>query len=171
MKSLGKNIVLIGMPGAGKTTLGKLLSEALGFRFIDSDCYIEERTGKNISELFEAGEESFRAIEAEAYKEIALLEDTIISTGGGVVKRNENIEALKKNGTIYYIDRPVEDITHDIQISNRPLLKDGLKRIYSLKAERESLYNAAADIVIRNDKPLEEIVAEIAQQHAAKNNE
>lgn len=167
---MGKNIVLIGLPGAGKTTLGKLLSEKTGFAFLDSDCYIEEQTGKTISELFEGGEDDFRTIETKAYKEIALLEDTIISTGGGVVKKAENIAALKQNGIIYYIDRSIEDITHDIQISSRPLLKDGLKRIYSLKAEREALYKAAADVVIRNDKAPDAIVSKIVEEIKGQNN-
>ena len=128
---MGKNIILIGLPGAGKTTLGKLLSNIIGYRFIDSDAFIEEKTGKSITDLFQIGEDYFRNIESDAYKEIAEFEDTIVSTGGGVVKRNENIVVLKQSGTIYYIDRAVEDITHDIEVSHRPLLKDGLERIYA----------------------------------------
>lgn len=165
MKDLGKNIILIGLPGAGKTTLGKLLSNITGFRFIDSDAFIEEKTGKSITDLFQIGEDYFRSIESDAYKEIADFEDTIVSTGGGVVKRSENIVALKKSGIVYYIDRAVEDITHDIEVSHRPLLKDGLERIYALKAERESLYQEAADFVVKNDKPLEELAAEIIARH------
>ena len=165
MKDLGKNIILIGMPGAGKTTLGKLLSNITGFRFIDSDAFIEEKTGESITDLFQIGEDYFRNIESDAYKEIADSEDTIVSTGGGVVKRSENIVALKKSGTVNYIDRAVEDITHDIEVSHRPLLKDGLERLHALKAEREALYQDAADFVVKNDKPLEEIAAEIVACH------
>ncbi|CZR01051.1 shikimate kinase [Trichococcus ilyis] len=165
MKELGKNIILIGLPGAGKTTLGKLLSNITGYRFIDSDAFIEEKTGKSITELFQEGEDHFRSIESEAYKKIADFEDTIVSTGGGVVKRNENIVALKRNGTVYYIDRSVEDISHDIEVSHRPLLKDGLERIHALKAEREALYQDAADCIIKNDKPLEEVADEIIAHH------
>ena len=88
------------MPGAGKTTLGKLLSNITGFRFIDSDAFIEEKTGESITDLFQIGEDYFRNIESDAYKEIADSEDTIVSTGGGVVKRSENIVALKKSGTV-----------------------------------------------------------------------
>ena len=97
---MGKNIILIGMPGAGKTTLGKLLSNITGFRLIDSDAFIEEKTGESITDLFQIGEDYFRNIESDAYKEIADSEDTIVSTGGGVVKRSENIVALKKSGTV-----------------------------------------------------------------------
>jgi shikimate kinase len=165
VKDLGKNIILIGLPGAGKTTLGKLLGNIIGYRFIDSDAFIEEKTGKSITDLFQAGEDYFRDIESDTYKEIAEFEDTIVSTGGGVVKRKENIVALKKNGTVYYIDRAVEDITHDIEVSHRPLLKDGFERIYALKAERETLYQDAADFIVKNDKPLEELAAEIIAHH------
>jgi len=168
---LGKNIILIGLPGAGKTTLGKLLSNIIGYRFIDTDAFIEEKTGKSITALFQIGEDYFRSIESAAYKEIADFEDTVVSTGGGVVKRNENIVALKKNGTVYYIDRAVEDITHDIEVSHRPLLKDGFERIYALKAERESLYQDAADLVVKNDKPLEELAAEIIALHSGSRKE
>ena len=168
---MGKNIILIGMPGAGKTTLGKLLSNITGFSFIDSDAFIEEKTGESITDLFQIGEDYFRNIESDAYKEIADSEDTIVSTGGGVIKRNENIAALKKNGTIYYIDRAVEDITHDIEVSHRPLLKGGFERIYELKAERETLYLDAADFVVKNDKPLEELAAEIIARHTGPGKE
>ncbi|HEX5350997.1 MAG TPA: shikimate kinase, partial [Trichococcus sp.] len=68
---MGKNIILIGLPGAGKTTLGKLLSNIIGYRFIDSDAFIEEKTGKSITDLFQIGEDYFRNIESDAYKEIA----------------------------------------------------------------------------------------------------
>ena len=162
---MGKNIILVGLPGAGKTTLGKLLSNIIGFRFIDSDAFIEETTGKSITDLFQIGEDYFRNIESDAYMEIADFEDTVVSTGGGVVKRSENIVALKKNGIVYYIDRAVEDIIQDIEVSHRPLLKDGLERIYALKAERESLYLGAADVIVKNDKPLEELAAEIIKHH------
>ena len=92
-----KNIVLIGMPGCGKTTLGKILNKELSMEFYDMDNYIERKTDKKISELFEKGENYFRDIESLACEELSKNKNVIISTGGGVIKRKENIDFLKES--------------------------------------------------------------------------
>ena len=152
-----KNIVLIGMPGCGKTTLGRIISRELKRKFYDIDNYIEEKTQKEISELFENGEDNFRDIESKAVKELAEMDDLIISTGGGVIKRTQNIEMLKTNGIIIFIDRPVDNIIGDVDISKRPLLKDGKDKVLKLYEERYEIYKAAADVIIVNDCDLDEV--------------
>ena len=150
MKSLKSNIVLIGMPGCGKTTVGKVLAKRLGYKFCDMDSYIQEISKKTIKELFEPGEENFRDWETKACEELSKCRNTIIASGGGVVKREKNIEILKKNCTILFIDRPVERIINDVDINSRPLLKDGKEKLYNLYDERYELYKKAADIQILN---------------------
>ncbi len=146
-----KNIVLIGMPGCGKTTLGKIISKELKINFYDADYYIEEKCNKKISELFEKGEDYFRDVESRACIELAEKENVIISTGGGVIKREENIKNLKKTGIIIFIDRPVRNIIGDVDISKRPLLKDGKDKVLKLYEERYELYKKAADKIVVND--------------------
>lgn len=102
-----QNIVLIGMMGCGKTTVGKRLSEQLNMPFIDTDVLIEETYGP-IPKLFERGEDYFRDAESKIISEIASFEGAVISTGGGVVLREENVKALKEKGFLIFIDRPVD---------------------------------------------------------------
>ena len=150
MNNLKSNIVLIGMPGCGKTTVGKVLAKRLGYKFCDMDSYIQEISKKTIKELFEFSEENFRDWETKACEELSRCNKTIIASGGGVVKREKNIEILKKSCTILFIDRPVERIINDVDINSRPLLKDGKERLYNLYDERYELYKKAADIQILN---------------------
>ena len=100
-----KNIILIGMPGCGKSTLGRRLAGALHRSFVDADTYLEEKEGKSIPELFAVSEDCFRDAEERTIEALAKRESLVIATGGGVVKRAVNIERLKKTGTIYFIDR------------------------------------------------------------------
>lgn len=156
------NIVLIGMTGSGKTTIGQKLSHRLSLSFVDVDKYIEQKSDKSIPELFDKGEECFRQLESKACKEIASnTRYAVISCGGGVILRQENITALKKHGWIIFIDRPIEDIVEDIQTEHRPLLEDGVERIYQLAKERTKLYHAGADFVVKNDSTIDETVEKI----------
>ncbi len=154
-------LVLIGMPGCGKTTVGKRLAKLTNKQFIDLDEYIVQTTGQSIPRLFEKGEEHFRNIETEVCREIGEKKGYIIATGGGVVKRRENMEALRKNGIIVFLDRPLEFIFSDIHTESRPLLKDGKDRLYTLYKERYGLYKKYADEVIHNDKTLQETVEKL----------
>lgn len=159
------NLVLIGMTGSGKSTIGKQLSQQLGLPFRDVDLFIEQTTHQTIPELFAVSEAHFRRIETEACKKIAFEEQhTVISCGGGVVLHPENMRALRKTGWIVFIDRPVERIIEDIEIGDRPLLKNGKNELYQLVEERFDLYQASADFSVKNQSTLEEVLNEI-QNH------
>lgn len=140
-----ENIVLIGMPGCGKSTVGKVLAKALGRKLIDTDKLIVERAGKDIPTIFqESGEVEFRRLEAEVINDIAKETGVIIATGGGAVLRAENVDALRENGRLYFIDRPLERL---IPTANRPLssTREDITRRYE---ERYGIYTAAADVRI-----------------------
>ena len=153
-----KNIVLIGMPGSGKTTLGRRLAELLQMDFIDADPEIEKDTGKTIPELFAVSEDWFRHCETATVRRLARLEGTVLAMGGGVVLRPENIAALKENGVLLFLDRSPEAIAGDVDMAYRPLLRDGTKRVYELYAQRRHLYEAAADRVVRNKGTRQEVL-------------
>lgn len=140
-----QNIVLIGMPACGKSTVGKKLSEELGKEFIDTDALVEARLGKSIPDVFrEMGENFFRDTEAEIIREVSAKNGSVISTGGGVPLRPENIAALRENGRIYFIDRPLDDL---MPTSDRPLAstREAIEMRYR---ERYSVYKASADITV-----------------------
>lgn len=157
------NLVLIGLPGCGKTTIGALLSQHLGYPFLDIDAEIEARTQQKISQLFEVGEAYFRDIETKVTKAVAKESSAVISTGGGVVLRPENMAALRENGHILFIKRSLEDITGDIDIESRPLLREGVERLKKLYAERIHLYEQYADVIIENDQSLENTINQITK--------
>ncbi|MBE6692981.1 MAG: shikimate dehydrogenase [Ruminococcaceae bacterium] len=140
-----QNIVLTGMPGCGKSSAGKYVAKKLGARFIDTDDKITQQTGASPSEIINfKGEQAFRDIESDIIKEISQLNGCVISTGGGAVLREENIENLLKNGRIYFINRPLEDI----KISDdRPLssTRELLKKRFE---ERYDIYCNSADVII-----------------------
>ena len=156
-----KNIVLIGMPGSGKTTIGRLLAKRLNREFCDIDEYIEKIEDKKISDIFKDGEDAFRKIEIKVVADISKREEMIISTGGGVIKFSQNIDNLRKNGIIIFIDRPVEDIVSDVNTSTRPLLRDGAEKLHDLYSQRYTLYKEYADYIVSNTSTLRSAVEEI----------
>lgn len=158
-----KNIVLIGMPGSGKSTLGCCLAELLGRIFIDADPEIEKDAGKTIPELFAVSEDCFRRQETATTKRLAKLQDKVLAMGGGVVLRQENITALKENGLLIFIDRSPEDIIGDVDTETRPLLAAGRQRIYDLYEQREALYRKAADATVQNKGSLQEVLLNLAE--------
>lgn len=158
---MSKNLVLIGMPGSGKTTIGKLLSKELSYKFIDMDEALQKIYGESVSDMFLKGEVYFREKETEFCKELSRIENTIISTGGGIIKNDINIENLCVNGIIIFINRSVEDILSDIEISTRPLLQDGKEKIYQLYKERYSLYRKYSDIIVENNGSLQKVLEDI----------
>lgn len=156
-----KNIVLIGMPGCGKTTIGKLLAQRLCLEFCDIDKFIEKKYKTTIADMFKIGEDYFRKIESTAVEEVGKISPKIISTGGGVVKSYRNIEVLRKNGIIIFINRPLENIISDIDTVSRPLLADGKERIYKLFHERYHLYKKYCDYEIMNDADIDLVLKNI----------
>ncbi len=154
-----ENIVLTGMPGSGKSTVGQLLSEALDRECFDSDAEIVRVTGKTIPEIFaEVGEKGFRDIETRVIRDLAAHHvGCIISTGGGAILRDENIRALRRNGRIYFLDRPLEQL---LPTPDRPLSSDNeaLRRRHNERYER---YCSTCDVCIPNSGTPEEATAAI----------
>lgn len=142
-----RNLVLVGFMGAGKSTLGKLLAQRLGWRFIDLDHVIEARAGRSIKEIFSAsGEETFRDLESAVLHSLLELERCVIATGGGVVGRAENWVAMRQLGPIVYLSASWEVLISRLDgCSDRPLAgKDqGVERIRQLHDSRLALYRQA----------------------------
>ena len=140
------NLVLIGMPGAGKTTVGTLAAKALGRPFFDADAAIEERAGKPIPRIFaEEGEAAFRALETEVLAELGKRSGAVIATGGGAVLLQRNLPLLRQNGRILRLRRPLERLP----LEGRPLSASP-ERLREMEREREPFYAAAADITLDN---------------------
>ena len=145
-------IALVGMPGSGKSTVGRHLSRLLGWRFADSDAEIEREQGESIRSYFEKyGEQSFRDLESSVIARVAVQHDLVLATGGGAVLREENRHVLKQHGKVVYLRAVPEDLVrrlrHDQQ---RPLLQgaDPLTRLRELFRARDPLYREVADFTI-----------------------
>ncbi|MBR6729417.1 MAG: shikimate kinase, partial [Clostridia bacterium] len=135
-----KNIVLIGLMGSGKSTIGKKLSRRLHLPFIDMDDFIENKEGKTIRQIFaEKGEAYFRNAETQAAKELGARGGHIIATGGGAVLNSQNMEYLKENSVVVFLDRSPKDILKKIDIESRPLLAANKNCLYALEKERRPL--------------------------------
>ena len=157
------NIVLIGMPSAGKTTIGKMLEEKLGKEFFDLDDMIIVKAGKSIPEIFqESGETGFRAIETEVAIEASKMNNKIIATGGGVVKHKVNMDFLRLNGITIFIDRDIDKLISSDP--NRPLSssKQALQQMYK---ERYPLYQKYAAYIAVNNANIEETVDDIVNTY------
>lgn len=169
-----KNIVLIGMMGAGKTSTGEILAKYYDKKFIDIDNIIEKDTEKSIIDIFKySGEQEFRKIESETIRRYAEFEDQIISAGGGAVEDLENIEALQKNGILIYLKASPEELFRRCKKDSgnkRPLLenKNISEVLESLITKREKHYSMA-DITIMTDgqqpEEIAEKIIEILKEH------
>jgi 3-dehydroquinate synthase len=166
------NIFLVGLMGAGKTTIGRMLARRLGMRFADSDHEIEARTGASVPWIFEIeGEPSFRKREAEMIRELTAGSGLVLATGGGAVLNPDSRRLLAERGTVIYLRASVNSIlartAHD---KNRPLLQtaDPRKKLEDLTAQREPLYREIADIVLDTGRPnVQSMVQTILDQLAA----
>ena len=149
------NIILVGLSGSGKTTVGKLLEKyLLELKFVDTDEIIVEQEKRSINDIFvNDGEETFRKIEKAVVETVSKENNLIISTGGGVVLKNENLKNLRKNGVIFYLKASPETITERLKgDTTRPLLKveDVTEKLYKMLDIRGKLYEKA-DFTIDTD--------------------
>ena len=153
-----RNILLIGMPGSGKSTVGAALAEKLGRKLVDADALIVEKAGCTIPEIFEKdGEEGFRRIEHEVLCEISKESGLVIATGGGVVTRPENLDPMRQNSLIVWLLRDTALLPKD----GRPLSQtNSLTEMFKV---REPLYRAAADCIADNNGSLEDTVKQILE--------
>ena len=152
-----ENIVLVGMSGCGKTTIGQALAEKLNREFIDTDLEIIKKDGRDIPTIFkQSGEEYFRNLEREVLREVGILSGKVIATGGGIVENEENYFPLKQNGKIFYLQRELETLDR----KGRPLATD-LTAVKNLFERRKQKYLDFADILIDNNKELQNTVGEI----------
>ncbi len=157
------NLYLIGIMGCGKTTVGKKAAKILGSPFFDLDREVEKKEGLLIREIFEKnGESAFRALESKVLADLSHQREAVISTGGGIILMQKNVDQMKATGTIIWIRRPVEDIIRRVNTNVRPLIKDNPKKLFEIYAEREPLYQQYADITIDNTKGLNEAAEAIA---------
>lgn len=154
-----ENIVLIGMPGSGKSTIGKKLARTFKRKLIDTDALITKRlNGVTISDyIVNNGEKAFRDIESEAVAEASSNTGVIIATGGGAILREDNVRALGQNGKLIFLDRPLDTIQ---PTEDRPL-SDNYEKLKALKDVRQPIYEAAADIIIDNSDTADAAVKKI----------
>lgn len=151
-----ENIVLIGMPGCGKTTIGTLLAQRTGKRFVDADDALEARFRRKITDIIPTdGEAAFREMETETLAELGKQSGLVIATGGGCVTQERNRPLLHQNGTILWLTRSIDKLPTD----GRPLSQAG--KLSEMFEKRRALYERFADISVSNDGPVEETLAQI----------
>jgi shikimate kinase len=167
-----KNIYLVGLMGAGKTTIGRVLAKRLGMSFVDSDHEVEARTGVRIPTIFEIeGEAGFRRREAQVIADLAADGGIVVATGGGVVLDPENRQNIKTSGFVAYLNVPPhllhERTRHD---KSRPLLQvdDPLAKLKELHARRDPLYREVADLVVDGSRLNAQAVAQLLIKEVAE---
>jgi len=158
-----QNIVLIGMPGCGKSTVGALLAQKLNMPFVDADAALIRMTGKTIPDIFaEGGEDAFRKIETQTLFQLGMASGTVIATGGGCVTREENYRLLHQNGIIIWLKRQLDKLPTE----GRPLSQGN--SLYDMWQIREPMYRQFADLVAENNSTAEETVFEILEKTGRK---
>ena len=151
-----ENIILIGMPGCGKSTIGRLLAQRTGKKFVDADEVLEARLGRKITDIIpQDGEAAFRQMESDTLAELGKQSGLVIATGGGCVTQQRNYPLLHQNGTILWLTRQL----HKLPTEGRPLSQPG--KLQEMFAQRQSLYRQFADAEISNDGPVEETLTAI----------
>lgn len=158
------NIVLCGFMGAGKTVVGKELSRLTGRKFVDTDEMIEQKTGISIPAIFASrGEEHFRELEYEACRQVSRMKNAVVSTGGGAMTFQRNVDAVKEGSKVVFLDASFDVICDRVgDGASRPLFKDreNAKKLYD---ERREKYLAAADYVVNGDMSALKTAAVIAE--------
>lgn len=149
---LERHVFLIGMPGCGKSSLGKRVAGNMRIPYVDMDQCISDIVGCTVSEMFERyGEQAFRNAETNTLIQLTRETPSLISTGGGTVLRENNRAIMRNSGVIVLIDRPLEEILGDIKLDRRPLLaQKGLGEVERLYHERIDIYRSVADFVMDN---------------------
>ncbi len=161
-----KNIYLVGFMGSGKSTIGQILAKKLNMKFIDVDSEIEKKEDMKISEIFKKkGEKYFRDLEKKEIKTLTKEKGLIVSTGGGLGANLENMERMKKTGTVIWLDVPLNVILDRCKNDqNRPLLQQSLEDLKKLFEERKKVYSLAnVHIKVKNQTP-EELAEEILKR-------
>ena len=149
-----KNIVLIGMMGCGKSTIGALLARRLGRKLVDTDALVEAQEGRTIPEIFASdGEEYFRQAEERVAKTLASRSALVIACGGGLPLREESIRPLKESGTVFFLCRDPGEIYDTVSMAGRPLGQGGRESFLARFAQREPVYRRWADHVIQRFEP------------------
>lgn len=149
-----QNLILIGMMGCGKTTVGALLAQRLGRTLIDTDELIETQEGRSIPAIFsENGEEFFRGLELSVCEKLSLREDLVIACGGGLPLRDGAIAALKKNGVVFWLDRDPGTTYENLDKTGRPLAQAGRADFIARYEHRVPVYRRWADHIIRSTTP------------------
>ncbi len=148
------NLYLVGLPGAGKTTVGRIVARRLDLRFVDLDRLITEREGATIPELFRRGESAFRDMEVNALRWVnENLDRCVVATGGGIVERKENLDLLRDQSVLYVVRHPRSILT-TLNTDKRPVFHDDPYQIYRIARRRVPLYESVADAYVTNNRSL-----------------
>ncbi|SEW01699.1 shikimate kinase [[Clostridium] fimetarium] len=157
------NIILIGMPGAGKSTVGVVLAKVLGYKFLDSDLVIQEKEEKLLSQLIEEyGDAGFIKIENDVNKSIEV-DHTVIATGGSAVYGTEAMEHFRRIGTVIYLEVPYKEIENRVgSLKDRGVVSNGKTKIEDIYSDRIALYETYAHVIIKEwDIPIRETIEKI----------
>jgi shikimate kinase len=164
MNGTYRNVVLVGMPGCGKTTVGRALSAKLGWPLVDSDQRIVEREGRSINDIFASnGEPYFRNVESEVIFDVLSGQDQVVATGGGAVLAERNREAMSRGGLVVRLYAPIETIIERLrEDKSRPLLAGDMEeRLRGLAKAREHAYDFAHVMVDTTEGTLDDVVGKI----------
>lgn len=158
------NLYLVGLPGAGKTTVGRIVARRLKLRFVDLDRLITQREGATIPELFHADENAFRDKETAALQWVyENLDRCVVATGGGIVERQENVDLLRKEKVLYVVRHPRSILT-TLNTEKRPVFNDDPNRIYPIARRRIPIYESIADVRVTNNRSLHSCISRVFAQ-------
>ena len=163
-ENMHKHIFLIGMPGAGKTTVGKVLAKELGRDFFDLDQTIQNKVGKSVQNIYiHDGKDAFTEYEYTTIKELIHNKPSVIATGGGTVTYDKTVKLMRNNGLVVFVNRDVNHILDDLDLEIRPLVKESIEYIFNVYEERYPLYEKVAHIKIGNEGSITDAVQEIIE--------